>query len=130
MDTREFLESVERIGKRTAYSCPDCNGAMWQIGDGEPLELRCHVGHSFTGEVLSKGQNRNIETALWTAIRLMEEKVTFSRQLAERKREQSMQGGADAHEREAVALDEQITRLRDMIVAGSATLRFMSDGQE
>jgi two-component system chemotaxis response regulator CheB len=127
MDTREFLESVERIGKRTTYSCPDCNGSMWQIGDGEPLKLRCHVGHSFTGEVLSTGQNRNIETALWTAIRLMEEKVTFSRQLAERKREQSMQDGADVYEREAGALDEQITKLRDIIVSGSATLRFLSE---
>jgi two-component system, chemotaxis family, protein-glutamate methylesterase/glutaminase len=128
MNTREFLEGVERIGTRTTYSCPDCNGAMWQIGDGEPLKLRCHVGHSFTGEVLSSGQNRNIEAALWTAIRLMEEKVTFSRQLAEREREQSMQDDADVHEREADALDEQITRLRDIIVEGSATLRFISEG--
>jgi two-component system chemotaxis response regulator CheB len=102
---------------------------MWQIGDGEPLKLRCHVGHSFTGEVLSSGQNRNIETALWTAIRLMEEKVTFSRQLAERKREHSMQE-ADVYEREAVALDEQITKLRDVIVSGSATLRLLSEGLE
>jgi hypothetical protein len=60
----------------------------------------------------------------------MEERVTFSRQLAERKREQSMQDDADAYEREAVALDEQITKIRDIIVAGSATLRFMSEGLE
>jgi hypothetical protein len=59
----------------------------------------------------------------------MEEKVTFSRQLAERKREHSMQD-ADVYEREAVALDEQITKLRDVIVSGSATLRFLSEGLE
>jgi hypothetical protein len=56
----------------------------------------------------------------------MEEKVTFSRQLAERKREQNMQDDAEVYEREAVALDEQITQLRDIIVLGSATFRSSS----
>jgi two-component system chemotaxis response regulator CheB len=118
MNTREFLESVEQIGKRTTYTCPDCNGAIWQIGDEEPLKLRCHVGHSFTGEVFSADQSRNIESALWTAIRIMEEKVTFSRQLAERKRRQNLLQAADTYEKEANALDGEVTKVRDLIVCG------------
>lgn len=127
MNTNEFLANVERIGKRTTYTCPDCNGAIWQIGDDEPLKLRCHVGHSFTGELFSSGQSQAIETALWTAIRIMEEKVTLSRQLAERKRMQSMAGAADAYEREADALDGVVTQLRDLIVCGIGARRFTSD---
>jgi hypothetical protein len=49
MNTKELLESVEQIGERTTFTCPDCIGAIWQIGDDEPLKLRCQVGHSFTG---------------------------------------------------------------------------------
>lgn len=77
MNTKELLESVEQIGERTTFTCPDCNGAIWQIGDDEPLKLRCQVGHSFTGEVFSAEQSQSIESALWSAIRIMEEKVTF-----------------------------------------------------
>jgi two-component system chemotaxis response regulator CheB len=124
MNTKQFLENVEQIGKRTTYTCPDCNGAIWQIGEGEPLKVRCHVGHSFTGEVFSSGQSRNIEATLWTAIRMMEEKVTLSRELAERKRRQKMPSAADAYDKEANALDEVVTKVRDLIVCGIGSPRF------
>jgi len=118
MSTKEFLENVEKIGSRTTYTCPDCNGAIWQIGDEEPLKLRCHVGHSFTGEVFSTEQTHNIDSSLWSAIRIMEEKVTFSRQLAERKREQNLPDQAEAYEREANDVDDHVTKVRDLIVTG------------
>ncbi|MEX2048378.1 MAG: chemotaxis protein CheB [Gemmatimonadota bacterium] len=123
MNTQEFLEHVERIGQRTTYSCPDCNGAIWQIGEEEPLKLRCHVGHSFTGEVFAKEQRSNVETALWSAVRIMEEKVTFSRQLAERKREQHLLDEATAEDREADELDDALGKVRDLIVRGIAPPR-------
>jgi two-component system chemotaxis response regulator CheB len=126
MDTKEFLENVEQIGERTSYTCPDCNGAIWQIGDEEPLKLRCHVGHSFTGEVFSAEQSKNIESALWSAIRIMEEKVTFSRQLAERKRKQNLPSEAGAYEAEANALDNELTKVRDLIVCGIGAQRSWS----
>ncbi len=118
MNTEEFLDNVEQIGKRTTYTCPDCNGSIWQIGDEEPLKLRCHVGHSFTGEVFSVEQSRNVETALWSAVRIMEEKVTFSRQLAQRKREQNLSEEAAVYEKEAKAIDQEVTKVRDLIVCG------------
>lgn len=128
MNTKEFLENVERIGERTTYTCPDCSGAIWQIGDEEPLKLRCHVGHSFTGEVFSAEQSSNIESALWTAIRIMEEKVTFSRQLAERKRKQDRIAEAVAYEQEADLLDREVTKVRDLIVCGNARRRSFDEG--
>lgn len=131
MNTKEFLENVEKIGERTTYTCPDCSGAIWQIGNDEPLKLRCHVGHSFTGEIFSAEQSRNIESALWTAIRIMEEKVTFSRQLAQRKRKQDRVAEAVAYEQEADVLDREVTKVRDLIVCGIAPRRSLDeDGAE
>lgn len=123
MTTKEFLESVETIGERTSYSCPDCDGSIWQIGDEEPLKLRCHVGHSFTGEVFSAAQGRSVEAALWTAVRIMEEKITLSRQLAQRKRQQNLHAEADEYEKEAAALDREVLKVRDLIVCGVAAQR-------
>jgi len=123
MNTKEFLENVEKIGERTTFTCPDCNGAIWQIGKDEPLKLRCHVGHSFTGEVFSAEQSHNIESALWSAIRIMEEKVTFSRLLADRKRHQNLHVEADEYETEAKDLDNEVTKVRDLIVCGIGARR-------
>jgi two-component system chemotaxis response regulator CheB len=118
MNTKEFLENVEQIGSRTTYTCPDCNGAIWQIGDDEPLKLRCHVGHSFTGEVFSAEQGHSLESALWKLIRIMEEKVTFSRHLAVRKRNQNLFDAAESFDDEADALDREVTKMRDLVVGG------------
>lgn len=130
MNTKEFLENVEQIGSRTTYSCPDCSGAIWQIGDEEPLKLRCHVGHSFTGEVFSAEQSHKIESALWSAIRVMEEKVTFSRQLAVRKRAQDLPAEAKAYESEAELLDQEVTKVRDLIVTGIGAQRAFAENAE
>lgn len=127
MDTKQFLESVEKIGTLTPFTCPDCHGAIWQIGDEEPLKLRCHVGHSFTGEVFTKEQSQSVENALWSAVRVMEEKVTFSRHLAARKREQNQPQAAESYEKQAAALDEEVTRVRDLIVCGIAAKRSIVD---
>jgi two-component system chemotaxis response regulator CheB len=118
MNTKEFLENVQEIGTLTPYTCPDCHGAIWQLGEEEPLKLRCHVGHSFTGEVFTTAQSESVENALWSAVRVMEEKVTFSRQLAARKRKQRLRKAADSYEKEASALDDELTRIRDLIVVG------------
>jgi two-component system chemotaxis response regulator CheB len=123
MNTKEFLENVQEIGTLTPYTCPDCHGAIWQLGEEEPLKLRCHVGHSFTGEVFTTAQSQSVENALWSAVRVMEEKVTFSRQLAARKRKQRLRKAADSYEKEASALDEELTRIRDLIIVGIGAQR-------
>lgn len=123
MDTQEFLENVEKIGERTSYSCPLCNGSIWKIGDDDPLRFRCHVGHSFTAEFFWAEQSQNLENALWSAIRIMEEKVTFARQFAQRLRDNKLDEVADRYETSANAIDVELTVIRDVIVSGRATTR-------
>lgn len=68
-----------------------------------------------------------MENALWSAVRVMEEKVTFSRQLAARKREQNLHKAAASYEKQASALDDEVTRVRDLIVCGIAAQRSIVD---
>lgn len=123
MNTGEFLENLERIGTRTTYACPLCNGSIWQIGDEPPLRLRCHVGHSFTAEYFWAEQSQNLENALWSAIRIMEEKVTFARRFAKSLRESKLAEIADRYEKTAKAIDGELSIIRDVIVGGRATTR-------
>ena len=44
MNSDELIASVERLGKISTLTCPECNGALWEIDDHEILRYRCHVG--------------------------------------------------------------------------------------
>src|SRR5215204_2996760 len=50
MESDELIASVEKLGKVSRLTCPDCHGALWEIHDQELLRYRCHVGHAFSAE--------------------------------------------------------------------------------
>ncbi len=130
MNTQGFLENVEAIGTRTTYTCPECSGILWQIGKSEPLRFRCHTGHSMTAKVLFSEQTQNIENALWSAVRAMEEKVTFSRQMAERMKNYNLTSAVIKYEDHATNLDHEVSLIRDMILTGFATKRAIAETEE
>jgi two-component system chemotaxis response regulator CheB len=81
---------------------------LWQIQDGRMIRFRCRVGHAFSAESLLASQSDGLETALWSAMRALEEKASLTRRLAERATERSQPGvaerfGARADEAEAQA---------------------------
>ncbi|MBW4489814.1 MAG: chemotaxis protein CheB [Trichocoleus desertorum ATA4-8-CV12] len=121
MNTYEFLENVESIGTRTTYSCPECNGSIWQIGNGDFLRFRCHVGHAFTADVFLSEQTQNIENALWSAVRALEEKVTLSRQIAQRMKNLNLHKAAMKYEDNADNVDKEVSTLRELLLNGFST---------
>ncbi|AUB42715.1 cheB, two-component system, chemotaxis family, response regulator CheB [Nostoc flagelliforme CCNUN1] len=130
MNTQEFLKNVEAIGTRTTYTCPECNGSIWQIGKEQPLRFRCHTGHSFTANVFLAEQTQNLENALWSAVRVMEEKVTFSRQMAEQMRNSNLTSAATKFEDHAMNLDKEVSLVRGIILNGFATKRTIAPIEE
>lgn len=65
-------------------ACPECNGPLYEVKEGEIAKFNCKVGHSFSPEGLSVGHSEALERALWTAIRTMNERITMHRKLCER----------------------------------------------
>ena len=84
----DFVEqaSDERTEETTLFTCPDCGGVLWQGAEGPVLRFRCHVGHAFAPEVLLSQKSEELETALWSSLRLLKEKATLTQQLANRTR--------------------------------------------
>lgn len=80
------LRGKDPPGRPSSLSCPDCGGVLWESEDGNLLHFRCHVGHAFSEETLLAKQSESLETALWTALRALEEKADLSRRLADRMR--------------------------------------------
>jgi two-component system chemotaxis response regulator CheB len=84
MDSSE--DKLDRIGKRSTLTCPECHGTLWEMNDDGVLRFRCHVGHAYAAETLVAQQSHALEDALWAAIRSFEETEKLSTRMAERAR--------------------------------------------
>jgi CheB methylesterase len=54
--TMYALHQDKFMGPPSAFTFPDCGGALWEMTDGALLRWRCHVGHAFTVDGLLAGQ--------------------------------------------------------------------------
>jgi two-component system, chemotaxis family, protein-glutamate methylesterase/glutaminase len=72
---------TEALGPPSGYSCPDCDGPLIAVSDGN---YRCPVGHAWTADALLRARDDEVESALWLAMRSLQEKAKVSRRLAGR----------------------------------------------
>ncbi len=86
MEVRNPLaESEERPqGPASAFTCPECNGALWEVEQGQVIRYTCRVGHSYSEDAMVIEQGSAVEAALWSALEALEERADFLRRLAAR----------------------------------------------
>lgn len=116
MESKELIASVERLGRISKLTCPDCHGALWEIYDDELLRYRCHVGHAFSAESLSEGQTQMLEVALWSAVRALEEKIILARRIVERAQKANHLRVAKLFETSAREAEEHSSVLRQLLL--------------
>lgn len=105
------IEDEDRNGHPSAFACPECGGVLWEVDDHDFLRFRCRVGHAFTARHLGAEQRHAIETALWAALRALEENASLHRRMAER--------AAKTHPDTAAGFDDRASNLS----ANARTLR-------
>lgn len=118
MDGDELVASVERLGKISRLTCPDCHGALWEIHDNDLLRFRCHVGHAFSAESLNEGQSQTLDTALWSAVRTLEEQMMLAQRIVERARKANNRQAATRFEQRAKEAEEQSLMIRRLLLQG------------
>ena len=84
LDMAEISKDDDRPGKPSPFACPDCGGVLWEINENNFLRFRCRVGHAFTARYLGAEQRQALETALWEALRALEESASLYRRMADR----------------------------------------------
>jgi two-component system chemotaxis response regulator CheB len=109
------IEKDLHVGKPSVFGCPECGGVLWEIDQEGLLRYRCRVGHAYTADNLEAEQRFNIETALWAALRALEESAALYRKLADRGRTPNLRT-LSSFEENAVTAEKNAHILRDFLV--------------
>jgi len=80
------IVSEDGLGERAPFSCPECQGTLWEIADPGMLRYRCRVGHAFTAEAALAAKSDEVDGLLWKLARSHEERSALAQRTAERER--------------------------------------------
>lgn len=127
-DALDVLEVRSALGQRlgpevgahpgtpSPYSCPDCTGVLFELVEGQTPRYRCRVGHAWSAEALSERQERAVETALWVALRALEERQAMADDVA-RSASRSGRAWSEQHfRRRAAEASQHAAVLRALLV--------------
>lgn len=78
------MATEEKLGTSSPFTCPECQGPLWEIDDPAVLRFRCHVGHAFTADAMLEAQAGEAETILWKLLRARQQRAELARRIAER----------------------------------------------
>lgn len=104
----------------SVFACPECHGVLWELKDNKIVRFRCRVGHSYGTESLTKELSTASETALWAAVRALEEKAALQRRVAEGMGTDRSMSGRLLDQSSADAANARL--IRDMIFQRDAAL--------
>jgi two-component system, chemotaxis family, protein-glutamate methylesterase/glutaminase len=71
-------------GELTMYTCPECNGSLWELREDDVLRYRCHVGHSYTEDTFLVEKTDELESALWSALRALQEHAIILKSMSDK----------------------------------------------
>jgi two-component system chemotaxis response regulator CheB len=71
-------------GEASLLTCPDCGGVLLERDEGRVIRFACRVGHAYSPESLVEEQGAALESALWHAMRTLEERADLLRRIARR----------------------------------------------
>lgn len=111
----EVIHAAEHPGRPSGFSCPDCNGVLWEIDDGHVTRYRCRVGHAWSVDSLYSEQTQQFENALWMALRGLEEKAGMAREMARQAESLDNLYSARQFSEQAVEATRAATLIRSML---------------
>jgi two-component system chemotaxis response regulator CheB len=106
------MEDMDRIGRRSVLTCPDCGGTMWEVEDANLVRYRCHVGHAYTSELMSIAFDETLRRTLATALRTLDERVALARKLSTDARQRGHSQVAGSWATEAEEFEQQANWIR------------------
>lgn len=111
------MEQLEKIATPSTFTCPECQGTLWEVHGQQPQRFRCHTGHSFTAKLLGELQHEKAEDAIWAAVRALQEKEKLYLNLAAKAEAWKHPGTAGEYAAKARQAGEQADVLKRALLA-------------
>ena len=112
------LQGDDQPGVVSAFTCPECNGTLWELSASDALRFRCRVGHAFAVDSLLAKQQESIEAAFWIALRALEERAALLRRLVARAEKSGNKISIRRYTEEESLVAKRAKTLRDAILSG------------
>jgi two-component system, chemotaxis family, protein-glutamate methylesterase/glutaminase len=115
-DAVQSLPQDEReVGTPSVFTCPDCGGTLWEVDEEAVLRFRCRTGHAYTENTMLSAQGQTLESALWAALRALEERHDLLRRLVARTHASGTQRTKQRLERQAASVQRDIARVQQAV---------------
>lgn len=75
-------DKLGTLGAQTALACPECHGPLWELGGENLRRYRCYLGHVVTAGELLSATTVEVEAALWSAVRALNDRANTLETLA------------------------------------------------
>lgn len=121
METDAFA-SPDRPGRPAGFSCPDCNGSLFEIDEAGLLRFRCRVGHAWSSLALMAAQSEALDSALWMAYRSLRDKAALSQQLADRAGERGNRLSQERYLEKATEASQSAALLQQLLEQPLSTM--------
>jgi two-component system chemotaxis response regulator CheB len=116
-DIDDFEAGLGSNGQ-TVLVCPDCGGVLWELTEGGVVQYRCHVGHAYSELSLDAQHSQILESALWTAVRTLEDRAALSARLAARAEQRGHAKSASRFREQAESAEQSAELIRQVILNG------------
>lgn len=113
-ETDSNENDMHDIGAPSVFSCPECNGVLWQVHDESLERYRCRVGHAFGLDSLVNNKEKNTDAALWAALRALEEKKNLANNLISRAKKENSKN-LKHFQKKAHEVEEHIQTIRKIL---------------
>jgi two-component system chemotaxis response regulator CheB len=109
-------EAVEKLGRPSEFTCPECHGVLWELNDKDLLRFRCRAGHAYLAESLHEEQSKTEEDMLWEAFRALEEGAALARRIAESERERNRAEDTVRFEKSAQKKEQRAAMIQQLLL--------------
>jgi two-component system chemotaxis response regulator CheB len=109
--------------------CPECGGVLEERSDVGMMQWECRVGHRYSPQSLIDAQADGVETALWAAVRALEDRMSLLNRMARRAEGQGQSRSARSFRSRAENAGSQARLVREAL-SSAATAALQRLGPE
>jgi two-component system, chemotaxis family, protein-glutamate methylesterase/glutaminase len=106
----------EPEGEASLLTCPSCGGVLIEREEGGVVRFACQVGHAYSPESLVEQQGDALESALWQALRTLEERADLLNRMAKRAERRGMEATGSRMGRRADRINRHASEIRNTII--------------